>query len=239
MPVNHELPHSTTLRDRVSRWLLPPRCLSCGEATHGIDLCAACRADLPDNLPACPRCALPLSTPAPACGECLASPPPFSLAIAPWRYEAGIARLLPRFKFQRDLAVGEVLAACAARQLGDWQGWEGITRLVPMPLHATRLGQRGYNQALELARPFARNHALRIDTGALTRTRATSPQTDLDAAARRRNLRGAFVAEPLSGDVVLLVDDVITTGATAREAARTLIRAGATEVRVLALARAP
>lgn len=239
MPVNHESLHPASLCQRLSRWLLPSRCLVCGEPSRHIDLCDACLAALPANQPACPRCALPLAAAAPACGECLASPPPFSLAIAAWRYEGAIARLLPRFKFQRELAVGEMLARLAACDLADWPGWQGITCLIPMPLHAARLGQRGYNQALELARPFARAHHLPIHSDTLTRIRATAPQTVLDAAARRRNLRGAFAATPLPGATVLLVDDVITTGATLREAARTLIRAGAVEVRALALARVP
>ena len=239
MPVNHGPLPPPRLKERFSRWLLPPRCLACGEPSCGIDLCDTCRDALPGNEPACPHCALPLAAAAPACGECLASPPPFTLATTPWRYEGPIARLLPRLKFHRELAVAHTLATLAADRLADWPGWQNVTRLVPMPLHAARLGQRGYNQALELARPLARARNLRIDTTLLIRTRATAPQTDLDAPARRRNLRGAFTAEPLSGDVVLLVDDVITTGTTAREATRTLLRAGAAEVRVVAMARVP
>lgn len=239
MPVNHEPLPLPRLSERLSRWLLPPRCLACGEPCGDIDLCDACRATLPGNAPACPCCALPLAAPAPVCGQCLASPPPFTHAIAPWRYEGSIARLLPRLKFQRELAVARTLTTLAAHHLADWSGWRNATRLIPMPLHATRLGQRGYNQALELARPLARIRGLPIDTTALIRTRPTAPQTDLDAAARRRNLRGAFMAETRAGDIVVLVDDVITTGATAREAARMLLRAGAAEVRVVALARAP
>ena len=239
MPVNPKSPSPPHLRERFSRWLLPPRCLACSEPCRNIDLCDACRTALPRNEPACPRCALPLAAPAPACGECLASLPPFTHAIAPWRYEGAIARLLPRLKFQRELAIAQTLATLAADHLTDWPGWQNATRLIPMPLYATRLGQRGYNQALELARPLARLHALPIDTTTLTRIRPTAPQTDLDKAARKRNLRGAFVAEKLAGDVVVLVDDVITTGATVREAAKVLMRAGAADVRVVAVARAP
>ncbi len=239
MPVNHESLHPPRLRERLSRWLLPPRCLACGEPCRDIDLCDACRAALPRNEPACPRCALPLAASAPACGACLASPPPFTHAIAPWRYEGPIARLLPRLKFQRELAVAHTLATLAAHRIAGWPGWHNATRLIPMPLHAARLGQRGYNQALELTHPLARIQALPTDTTTLTRTRPTAPQTDLDATERRRNLRGAFVAEKLAGEIVVLVDDVITTGATAREAARTLLRAGVAEVRLVAVARAP
>jgi len=239
MPVNHPLPKPAGPVEQIMRWLLPPRCLVCGEAAQGQDLCLACIAALPRNAPACPRCALPLPVAAPACGVCLQHPPPFSRLFAPWRYEAAIAQLVPRFKFHHDLAAGRVLAQLAAPLVADWDGCKGVTRIIPMPLHATRLGQRGYNQALELARPLARALGLPVDAAALVRQRATIAQTELDAAARRRNLRGAFTAAPQSGEVVLLIDDVVTTGATVREAARTLLRAGAGEVRVLAIARAP
>ncbi len=223
---------------RLSHWLLPPRCLRCAMPAGGGDLCEACRAALPVNDPACPRCAMPLPVAAAMCGACLARPPAFSMAATAWRYEAAITRLLPRFKFHRDLASGRVLGELAARQLQDWPGWAGVQRVLPVPLHRERLGRRGYNQALELARQLSAPHGLGVDAHVLHRIRATPPQTTLDAAARRRNLRGAFAAEPLHG-VVLLVDDVITTGATLDEAARTLLRAGASEVRALAVARAP
>lgn len=238
MPVNLQTP-SLSLRERVSRWLLPLRCLVCGEAAPQRDMCTACIAALPINIPACAICALPLPIAAPACGECLQKPPPFSSLITAWRYEGAIAQLLPRFKFHHDLAAGRVLGELAMQQLADWDGWRGVQLIVPMPLHTTRLGQRGYNQALELARPFACSYRLPLDTKTLIRQRATAAQTDLDASARRRNLRGAFAATPLSGEVVLLLDDVVTTAATLHEAARTLRRAGASDVRALAMARAP
>lgn len=239
MPVNHPPSKRVGPIGQIVRWLLPPCCLVCGEAAQGQDLCAACSAALPRNTPACARCGLPLPLVAPACGACLQHPPPFSLLFAPWRYEAAIAQLVPRFKFHHDLAAGRVLAQRALPLVVEWGGCSGVTRIIPMPLHVTRLGKRGYNQALELARPLAQALELPIDVTTLVRRRATTPQTELDAAARHRNLRGAFAAAPQSGEVVLLIDDVVTTGATVREAARTLLRAGAAEVRVLAMARAP
>lgn len=237
MPVNRT-PAAARIGRLLSFGLLPARCIVCGAPGHARDLCEACEAALPRNHPACPRCALPLAVEAPACGACLADPPGFSLAAAAWRYEGAIAQLLPRFKFHRDLASGRVLGELAAHRLVDWPGWVGVERVLPVPLHRARLGQRGYNQALELARAFAAPRGLPVDLRSLRRVRATPPQTTLDAAACRRNLRGAFQADPQTG-IVLLVDDVITTGATLAEAARTLLRAGAGEVRALAIARAP
>lgn len=222
-------------------WVLPALCLVCGErAERAADLCAACRADLPWNDTACARCALPLPIAADRCGACLDEPPPFSATWAALRYAAPIDRLLPRFKFHAGLAEGRLLVTLMREHLPP-EALDAIDLVVPMPLHRARLGRRGYNQALELARPIAREAGLRLDGDALRRVRATPPQSELDAAQRRRNVRGAFVADAarVGSRGVLLVDDVITTGATVAEAASTLIGAGAREVRVLALARAP
>jgi len=220
---------------------LPPRCLVCGAAgAEDRDFCADCHADLPWNDSACARCALPLPTAAGACGQCLQAPPAFVSCLAPLRYAAPLDRLLPRFKFHAGLAEGRLLAELILLRV-PVDSFGASDLLVPMPLHRRRLGQRGYNQALELARPLARAWALPLGSDALRRKRATAAQTDLDAAARRRNVRGAFAALPerVLGRHILLLDDVITTGATVREAATTLLAAGAAEVRVVAAARAP
>jgi len=113
--------------------------------------------------------------------------------------------------------------------------------IVPVPLHPTRLRERGYNQALELAKPLAREFGLVLAPGLLRRTRATAAQSDLDAVARRNNLRGAFEVDTnhAAPAHVALLDDVMTTGTTLREAARTLKRAGVARVDVWVLARAP
>lgn len=227
--------------DAVTRLLLPPRCLHCGApGAAGRDLCADCRDSLPHNACACPRCALPIPQPAPACGRCLKRPPPASAALAPFLYADPVDRWLPRFKFARDLAAGRVLAELLLEDPRLPTLVDGIDALVPLPLHRARLGERGYNQALELARPLARALDLRLRQDWLQRVRATAPQTGLDARARRRNLRGAFVADAaMRGQRVLLIDDVITTGSSMLEATRACRRAGAIEVRVLAVARAP
>jgi ComF family protein len=226
---------------RALRVLLPPCCLLCGGRGAGVrDLCAGCIADLAANTPSCPLCALPLATPAPACGACLARPPPFAAAWVPLRYTHPLDLLEARFKFHADLAAGRVLAEqlveCARRDAPVLP-----LLVVPVPLHGGRLRARGYNQALELARPLARALGVPLRHDVLLRTRSTPAQTGLDAKMRRRNLRGAFAVAPGFAwpDHVAVFDDVMTTGATLHEAARTLRRAGVARVDAWALARAP
>ena len=232
--------------DGDRRWLpcppWRPRCLGCGEpglATH--DLCPACRARLPWNRSACPSCALPLAvagaTGSP-CPRCRRQPPPLRFALCPFLYAAPLDRWLPRFKFHRDFAAGRLLSqlmleACASapRPLA----------LVPIPLYRARLRQRGYDQALELAKPLARGLALPLRHDLLLRRRATAPQSELHAGDRQRNLRGAFAARqaPNVPAHVALVDDVMTTGATLHAAADALHRAGVARVDAWVCARVP
>ncbi len=224
------------LREACTRAFWPPRCLVCGaDGADGLDLCGDCRDELPPCGPACPRCGLRRAVPG-LCRRCRRTPPPFVATCAAYSYRFPLDRLLPRFKFHGDLAAGRLLsmllaqaAAAAARP----------DALVPVPLHRSRLRARGYDQALELARPVARALALPLLPQALRRVRATVAQTDLDAAARRRNLRAAFAPGPgLLPAHVALVDDVMTTGATLAEAAATLRRAGVARVDVWVVARA-
>jgi len=229
------------LAARLLRAVLPLRCLLCGApGANQRDLCAGCARDFAINRPCCPRCALPLETAAPLCGECLASEPPFAAAWAPFRYGHPLDLLEARFKFRGDLAAGRVLADLTIERAGiDAPARPDL--MLAVPLHESRLRQRGYNQAYELARPLARTLGVSLDRDLLVRTRATPAQTGLDAAARRRNLRGAFkvVSERKLPEHIVLIDDVMTTGATLRECARTLRRAGVTRVDAWVLARAP
>ena len=225
----------------VQRILLPPHCLLCDQRSDGVgDLCSGCRADLQRNRICCPRCALPLQTPAPLCGECLQSEPPFAAAFAPFVYAHPFDLLVTKLKFGRSLAAGRVLAGLWLAASNELPALPQM--LVPVPLHPDRLRERGYNQALELARPLARVLRVPLKANLLERTRATPAQTNLDAKTRRRNLRGAFAIN--AADLpptahVALIDDVMTTGATLRECARVLKRAGVARVDVWALARAP
>lgn len=202
-------------------------------------------ADLVPNQPCCPRCALPLQTPAPVCGECLQRPPPFNAAFAPFVYAHPLDLLMTRLKFGRNLAAGRVLSDLWSEAIATFSPQlPGL--FVPVPLHRSRLRERGYNQALELIRPLAGALQIPLAESLLSRTRATPAQANLDAATRRQNLRGAFEfhASALGGIAaegvhVALIDDVMTTGTTLRECARVLRRAGVGRIDVWALARAP
>jgi ComF family protein len=227
------------LKNRLLDTLLPPRCLACGNAGHGRELCDACAADLPLNRCACPRCALPLPQPAPLCGRCIKRPPPFAAAWAPFVYADPVDRWLGGLKFRNGLACGRLLAELMMD--GPPTGFlTGIDVVVPVPLHPRRLRERGFNQAVELLRPLVQHWQLPLALDALRRERDTPHQIGLDAKTRRRNLRGAFTADQrqIDGRRVLLFDDVITTATTLSEASTVLLRAGAAEVRVLAVTRA-
>ncbi|WHZ20197.1 MAG: ComF family protein [Rhodanobacteraceae bacterium] len=236
MPVNLK---ASSLVDVALDALLPSHCLLCGARGQGaLSLCAACEAEMPRNTMCCARCALPLEAPAPLCGRCVKREAPWDAAWAPFRYEWPLAQLESRFKFGGDLAAGRTLSllwmAASVSPVGLPQA------IVPVPLHRSRLRKRGYNQALELAKPLAKHLGIPLLRDALRRTRATNAQTELTAVQRRRNVRGAFVAN-LDGKApphVAVLDDVFTTGATLAECARVLKRAGVQRVDVWALARA-
>lgn len=222
----------------LSRGVFPPQCLVCGEAgAGGRDLCRACAGDLPWQGAACLRCALPLSAgdAGQVCGFCRQQRPVLEQVHAAFLYASPVDGLLRRFKFHRDLPAGRLLAGLMAERLS------GVARpqaLLPVPLHRARLRQRGYDQARELARPLARALGIPLCDG-LRRTRATLPQSELDADQRRRNLRAAFLARPGLPAHVALLDDVMTTGTTLQAAALALRRAGVTRVDAWVCARVP
>jgi ComF family protein len=215
-----------------------PRCLLCGESgAEGRDLCRACAEALPWNDSACLRCALPLPEPG-ICGACLQRPPPLTETRAAFVYGFPLDRLVPRFKFHNDLAAGRLLSELMLRGVS---GLPKPSALVPVPLHDSRLRQRGYDQAQELAKYLARALQVPLLSGALVRTRATAPQSELDAGARQRNLRRAFEVRPgaVLPDHAVLIDDVMTTGATLEAAAKRLRRAGVARVDAWVCARVP
>lgn len=222
------------LRRRALDFALPQDCLLCAAPAAGDLLCAACADELPRLAQSrCPRCALPAPG-GEVCGRCQRHPPHFDRLLAVFPYAFPIDRMLQQLKYGHQLALaawfGERLLPLAERLAADL--------IVPLPLHPERMTARGFNQAIEIARPLARATGLPLDTAICTRQRATPPQEGLNLRERRRNLRNAFACNAtLAGMHVLLVDDVVTSGATIGECARTLRLHGAREISVLAVAR--
>lgn len=234
------------LSKQVIERLYPATCLLCGApGARGRELCAGCHAELPWNRSACTRCAqpLPAGTAKPAvCAQCLTHPPVFDAALAPFRYERPLDWLITGLKFHQRLGNARLLGELAADLLVP--AFRKLPKqrphlLIPVPLHESRLRQRGYNQAVELARPLARRLGVPLDLTGCTRGRATAAQMELDAKHRALNVRGAFSCTlQLRQKRVAIIDDVVTTGNTVNEFARVLKKAGAARVEVWSLARA-
>lgn len=232
------------LGSKLTTGLLPPVCVLCGSpgisTKKGVrDLCLACQQSLPWADTQCARCALPLSATAieALCGRCQTHPPAFESCLSPFHYHAPLDHMLQGLKFNGRLAQARLLGELMA----DWLGSiveSPPDQLIPVPLHADRLRERGFNQAIELARPISQRLGVPLNLQSVRRILATPAQSDLSRKQRLKNIRGAFEAsQPLKGHVVI-VDDVMTTGSTADELANTLLKAGADRVDVWVCARA-
>lgn len=229
----------------LSLTILPPVCALCGarDVPGPADLCTFCAQSFPRLGDCCPRCAMPRPTSGapggtPHCEACLRRAPEFDRAVVPFHYAWPVDRLVRGLKFEgrRPFArlLGLELAAARAALDAPWP-----EALVPLPLHPRRFRERGFNQAEEIARHAARALRLPLATHALERALPTREQTGLTAAERRRNVRHAFrMRRPLAGMHIALLDDVLTTGSTAGEAARALKSGGAARVELWAVARA-
>ncbi|MBI2306797.1 MAG: ComF family protein [Rhodocyclales bacterium] len=225
---------AAAFRRRLVDTLLPQDCLLCSAPSGSKLLCAECAAELP-QMPEqqCPRCAQP----APGnqvCGRCQRHPPQFDAMRALFPYRFPVDRMIQRLKYGHQLAIADHFGEALAAGCRDLQA----DLVVPMPLHPDRLAERGFNQALEIARPLAAQRGIRLDVHSCARLRPTTPQEGLSLRERRRNLRHAFACNTdYGGRHLLLVDDVATTGASADECARTLKLHGAGRVTVVVLAR--
>jgi ComF family protein len=218
------------MRQSIASWFFGGSCFLCRGRAREL-LCTACDADLPRlSQPLCPRCAL--ESPGGAlCGRCLAHPPAYDATHAALAYEFPADALVQALKFRGELALAPLLGALVAARVGR----ERIDCVVPVPLSAERLRRRGYNQAVEIARHIGRGP---LEVALCERTREAPPQMELPFAQRQRNVRGAFrCTRSLIGATVAIVDDVMTTGATLDEMARTLKAAGALRVENWVVAR--
>ena len=232
--------------------LFPNYCVLCGlRSLRPMPLCGSCEAELQANSHCCSRCAIPLSPvrsgskgePAPPglCGRCLQAPPPFQRVVAPWLYCESLAHIIHRWKFSGETRLTPLLAQLWLRQSA---APDPVDILLPVPLHWRRLWWRGFNQAELLARQLRSLapdiRAARLDCLSVRRRRAGTAQARAGAAQRVANMRGAFTAHGRYANLrIAIVDDVLTTGATAAALARVLRVAGAGHVEVWCLARTP
>jgi ComF family protein len=215
--------------------LFPQQCFACGVASDSDVLCRACFSGLPGiEVARCPVCAIPQPL-GETCGDCLCHPPSFDATRAALDYGFPVDKLVQALKYGHRLASSrlfvDLMAALPVPQ---------ADLVMPMPLHSVRLASRGFNQAAELARPLAKCWGLPVLLDGIARDVDTRPQASLPWKERTANVRGAFrVAGGVEGLRVVVVDDVMTTGATLAELARTLKDVGAVSVENRVVARTP
>lgn len=217
--------------------IVPQFCPLCGNRCYYPDLlCAACVADLPQTVSNCRQCGVAIDAES-LCGACQSSPPLFSRTFFAFTYVPPVNNLIQQFKYSNRLDLGRDLGITMARQLESKLA-EFPDSLVPVPLHRSKLRQRGYNQALELARWLSRHYGIPVDASSIARHRKTPTQTGLPYKQRRNNIANAFSVKPnVSGKHIALIDDVMTTGSTVNELSRILLKSGVTQVDIWVLAR--
>lgn len=234
MTVNRAL----TWLETLWRELYPPQCALCGAPdTTGLGLCSPCQADLPPLGTACWRCARPLSSTG-ICGACQQQAPPQDRTLSAFRYAPPLDHMILQLKFHGKLHLARLLGQLTAEYLAPWV--HPLPEcIIPVPLHPARLRERGFNQALELAQPIAAQLKIPVNYQVVYRKRNTPSQSGLPRQERKRNMRGAFALRgPLAARHVAIMDDVLTTGHTVGELARTLRRNGAHFIEVWTCARA-
>jgi ComF family protein len=218
---------------RFAHAALPQHCLLCGAPAAAQPLCHPCYARLPWLPDArCPQCALPTLA-GDVCGACLSHPPRFDAVTAAFAYDWPLSALIHHYKYAGNLVLARLLADALMTRIAS-----RCDLMLPMPLAAQRLRERGFNQALEMARIISRATGIALHVDACRRVRDSAPQAALPWHERAKNIRGAFVCDAdFSGKRVAVIDDVLTTGATLDELARNLRAAGAIHVEGWVVAR--
>lgn len=239
--------------ERLLSWIYPEKCRQCDVAIHfssGEDgpsrrfFCSACWNKIEGiGVFCCPVCSYPFQSaaalshsPGHVCGDCHADPPYFTKAFTPYRYEGVLAKAIRLLKYEEQVALAEPLVDLL---IGELSGLK-IDFVVGIPLHPLKLRSRSFNQSLLLAKGVSRHFSWPFHVGVMRRTRETLPQVGLSKKARQKNMRGVFFVqeqEMILDKRVLLIDDVYTTGATLKEGAKVLMKAGAREVFVAAPVR--
>ena len=212
-------------------WLLRPHCLLCGAGeAENIGICQPCLNDLPWHpASSCPQCGL--ASNGLVCGACLSHPPHYDATQAVFTYAYPVDAMLQRFKYAEMLNLGHTFGQLLAQNTAS----QNIDLIIPMPMHPKRIQERGFNQALEIARHLDKS---KLDTHSAIRQKLTPPQAGLPLKERVKNIKGAFaVNADLTGKRIAIVDDVMTSGASLNELAKTLKKAGANHVECWVIGR--
>lgn len=227
--------------------IFPPQCLGCAEIIHpfiGEIFCPACEKQVHFITGSvCPICGTTFpDSPAEShlCGDCLDTKPYFSCARAIFSYKDIIFHAIHKFKYKKDLSSGEILASFMAGFSFPDIDFADHSLIIPVPLHIKRLRERGFNQALILARAIGEKRNIPVDFSLLKRHKFIVTQTGSNKKERKQNIAGAFEVtdkKKVAGKNIILIDDVYTTGATVNECAKTLMKSGAQKISVLTLAR--
>lgn len=231
---------------QLGHTLLPYCCVLCGDLARPFyNLCESCQQSLPSLPYCCQQCArfLPLESAKDSklyCGSCLHTPPAYHLTHALFPYQSPITEMITALKFQHQLIYAKTLGQLLSEKIERvWYRDKALPDLIiPVPLHPKRLAERGFNQALELAKPLASALRLPILKASIKRIKHTAAQSGLSAKTRQQNITRAFSSNhSYEGLTVALLDDVITTGHTMKELSKVIKKNGAKSIHVWCVAR--
>ena len=227
----------------LESYLWPKHCVLCEQLSRqNMNICSDCEKELPVIVSCCHQCAstLPPSSPDALCGKCLQNPPPFDITIALYHYHHPIKQMLGALKFNGQLVYAQLMGQLLLKRIKDeYQHRKLPAYIVPMPLHNHRLGQRGFNQAVEIARPIVKALKIPMVLHHCQRIRDTPAQSLTPAKLRQGNVKSAFRVKPFNSDHIAVIDDIITTGATAIELCRQIRASGVKKIDLWSCARTP
>lgn len=229
---------STNFLSKSLNFIFPKVCISCKLPTASKDhpCCDNCYQSLPFQPPSCEQCGQAFAAEQDICGQCLSKPPSYDACFCPFEYQTPISEQIRDFKYHERPEYAQRLAQLLAREIQD-NRFELPDLIVPVPLHSSRLRQRGFNQSALLAKRVGKILDVPVNHKSLIKKRKTDPQAHLSLSQRSRNLKRSFsLIKPINAQSVAIVDDVVTTGSTASEIAKILKRNGVDYVQVWGIA---